>query len=104
MKRLLAGAPHRAIDAARLASANDLVRRTLSQHGLMQDVGGSVMSGLPDAMLRHAGAAPAAAPLVPGASFTDERFTCDAGSREYLIYVPASATNGARGVVMMLHG
>lgn len=104
MKRLLAGAPHRAIDAARLASANDLVRRTLSQHGLMQDVGGSVMSGLPDSMLRHAGAAPAAATLVPGASFTDERFTCDAGSRDYLIYVPASATAGASGVVMMLHG
>lgn len=101
MKTLNLGAMRRAIkglrlDGARLADANALVERTLAQHGL--------------AMPGQSGPAPSAAPrarpdaIPQGASFTTERFTCKAGSREMMVYVPASAARGAEGLVLMLHG
>lgn len=40
--------------------------------------------------------------LMPaGAEFRNDTFTCSAGSRTY---IPASASQGVAGVVMMLHG
>ena len=39
-----------------------------------------------------------------GAALTRDVFACAAGSREYRLYVPASAAAGAEGLVMMLHG
>lgn len=130
------------MDDARLAAANDLVRRTLAQHGLMpgedgaptlphavgptlpglsSGTGGPMLSalssGLPAGLLSSGqlpGQLPGqfpgltrarpAAPLAPGASFQPERFSCEAGARDAMIYVPASAAGAPRGLVMMLHG
>ena len=108
--------------AAQLAAANDLVTRTLAQHGLSGSLpGGSLPgsggaqgampSGLSSAMssmmakLQTPGGATAAPPpLLDGASFDESSFTCAAGTRRYLTYVPASAAEGLTGVVVMLHG
>ncbi|WP_136684813.1 extracellular catalytic domain type 1 short-chain-length polyhydroxyalkanoate depolymerase [Falsirhodobacter xinxiangensis] len=101
MKKFSAGAMRLTIHDARLASANDLVRRTLAQHGLAP--GGSISAPMPNLSPRKSPAAPAAL-IAPGASFEQARFTCDAGSRSYMTYVPASAKDGAAGLLMMLHG
>ncbi|MGY3437481.1 MULTISPECIES: extracellular catalytic domain type 1 short-chain-length polyhydroxyalkanoate depolymerase [unclassified Marinovum] len=104
--------------AKRLAAANDLVQRTLAQNGLLPGSGplpsGAMQPGLPslDALLAGLGvpgsglSGPAAptAPLPDGAAFRSDRFTCAAGSRNYRTYVPASATEGVTGIVVMLHG
>lgn len=39
-----------------------------------------------------------------GAQFLARSFTCPAGSRSYRLYVPASAPDRPRGLVVMLHG
>jgi poly(hydroxyalkanoate) depolymerase family esterase len=84
-----------------LSSAQDLVNRTLAQHGLNQGASGSpnladMLSGL------HPAAAPSAIP--EGANFTEDSFTCAAGTRRYRVYVPAMAQQGATGLIVMLHG
>ncbi|WP_423207535.1 PHB depolymerase family esterase [Paracoccus yeei] len=88
------GTLRQAMDTLRFEGANDLVQRTLSQHGL--------------AMPLPASGSPAEAPtsdaLASGASFTADRFACTAGTRDYLTYVPASAAQGTQGLVLMLHG
>ncbi|WOS62436.1 extracellular catalytic domain type 1 short-chain-length polyhydroxyalkanoate depolymerase [Sinorhizobium fredii] len=44
-------------------------------------------------------------PVIPeGAQFLARAFTCPAGSRSYRLYVPASAPDRPRGLVVMLHG
>lgn len=44
-------------------------------------------------------------PVMPdGAQFLARAFTCHAGSRSYRLYVPASAPDRPRGLVVMLHG
>ncbi|MFT3690879.1 alpha/beta hydrolase family esterase [Paenirhodobacter sp.] len=86
------------LGALRRAAASDLVRRTLAQHGLMPDDERSPLSPMADLLNRQA---PAPDVLPPGASLTTDRFTCAAGGRDYLTYVPASA---ATGLVVMLHG
>lgn len=43
-------------------------------------------------------------PLPEGASFLDRSHSCAAGARRYRLYVPASAGEGLRGLVVMLHG
>ena len=100
--------------AARLAAANDLVQRTLSQHGLLSGDSTQQQSlthtfplsgGLPNGFVNapgHYKATPA--PLRDGAAFRQEIFKCDAGSRAYRLYVPATASKGVTGIVMMLHG
>ena len=102
--------------AAQLASANDLVTRTLAQHGLtvgplagMPANGSSDMlnTSLPSLMARlHPSGRPVADTLdLPnGARFTEASFTCAAGTRDYRTYVPASAQDGVTGLVVMLHG
>lgn len=106
MKSLDLGALRQAIADARSGNPSDLVRRTLAQHGL--SAGGigpapanplSALSGLAG----KPGPVPTE-PLVPGARFDSGHFACDAGGRDYLKYVPASAANGAAGTIMMLHG
>lgn len=112
------GAWRKATGAARslrLSSAQELVTRTLARHGLVP--GGSAPEGatqkapggLPEALAamlarkpRAARAAPAENPA--GASFAAGSFTCAAGSRDYRLYVPASAQEGVTGLVVMLHG
>lgn len=109
----------------RLAAANDLVRRTLAQHGLMPGGGGAapqtaslseLSPQLPGGPLAGlvAGLAPglglpsrrpaAEAPVPQGAVFRRDVHTSAQGSRAYRTYVPASAAKGAAGVVVMLHG
>ncbi|WP_050525722.1 extracellular catalytic domain type 1 short-chain-length polyhydroxyalkanoate depolymerase [Pseudorhodobacter aquimaris] len=99
MKRFNAGAWRPAQADARLA-ANDLVARTLGQHGLLPPSGQGGLNGL----LAQLGGG-AAAPVLPeGAVFASDTFTCDAGSRAYRTYIPAPRSGGVTGVVVMLHG
>lgn len=114
MKLFDAGALRRATDGARLSAANDLVQRTLAQHGLVPPNGqGDMAGGLDMASLETMLArfnAPRISPGIPeilvpeGAEFRQESFTCAAGTRSFRTYVPASAANGTAGVVVMLHG
>ncbi|SFG37427.1 Esterase PHB depolymerase [Sulfitobacter dubius] len=114
MKLFNAGAKRRATPDARLIAANDLVQRTLAQHGLAAQAGPMDAADLPAmasisdlfAKLGAATPSPAAStPEIPaGASFLSDTFTCAAGSRSFRSYIPASATEGASGVVVMLHG
>ncbi len=114
MKSLNAGAPRRATDAARLSAANDLVQRTLAQHGLLAPQGPTGMEPLAamppfDGILSrlagsgHGRTAPRA-DLPQGAAFRQDTYACASGSRRFRTYVPASAAGGIKGVVVMLHG
>ncbi len=42
--------------------------------------------------------------LPEGASFTSQSFACSAGTRDFKLYVPASAAEKPRGLIVMLHG
>ncbi|MDS9470174.1 PHB depolymerase family esterase [Paracoccus sp. MBLB3053] len=108
MKPLDIGAMRRVLTDGRPIAANALVRRTPAQHGLMADGGEPValnsLSAMTDMLnwQMHPAPVPEALPL--GASFKTDRFTCQPGARDYLTYVPASASKGAKGLVLMLHG
>jgi poly(hydroxyalkanoate) depolymerase family esterase len=110
MKRFNAGAWRPALGEARLSAANDLVQRTLSQHGLMPQTtrtgleGGNTLPSLDGLLAQFGGAAKAMPPLPEGASFAQDTFACPAGSRMYRTYIPAPRSGGATGVVVMLHG
>jgi poly(hydroxyalkanoate) depolymerase family esterase len=86
---------------AQLSSANDLVNRTLAQHGLAPQSG-----GMPNGSDIFSHLKPTThAPDVPeGASFTENSFSCAAGARGYRTYIPKNAGNGVTGLVLMLHG
>jgi poly(hydroxyalkanoate) depolymerase family esterase len=43
-------------------------------------------------------------PMPEGAQFLARSFSCEEGTRNYKLYVPASAHNQPRGLVVMLHG
>ena len=121
MMNFKAGALRPAQDAAcpeALAAANDLVRRTLAQHGLWSEPGGAqtppaqpsletLMRGLAP-LSKGAGVGPRPAPrtleIVEGAAFRSETHSGRTGSRAYRHYVPASASEGVAGIVLMLHG
>ncbi|MCZ0960673.1 extracellular catalytic domain type 1 short-chain-length polyhydroxyalkanoate depolymerase [Paracoccus benzoatiresistens] len=100
MKPLDMGALRRAMDGLRLEGASDLVQRTLARHGLTMPGG---QAGF-EPPFTAPSAAPVSDSMPSGASFKADRFTCAAGSREYMTYVPASAPQGIRGMVLMLHG
>lgn len=114
MKLFNVGALRQATDSARLSAANDLVQRTLAQHGLAPQSGQAARQEMPsmpslESMLAkfavpssNAGQTDVAIPA--GAHFRSDKFTCPAGSRTYRTYIPASAAEGVTGVVMMLHG
>lgn len=114
MKKLNVGASRPAADTAWSSAAHELVRRTLAQHGLDQNAGAAIGDALPN-MVRldelkdrftspMTGRAARAVPSTPGARFDRTTFSCRAGSRDYLTYVPASAKDRVNGVIMMLHG
>lgn len=111
--------------------AQDLVRQTLSQHGLMpggpagagpaaeagaqsggQSVGAPFMqmmrgfgAGALGEMMSQGAGGGARITLPEGAQFLEETYSCAAGSRAYRMYIPASIGAGAaQAVVMMLHG
>lgn len=103
-------------DGARLTAANDLVRRTLAQHGLMPEAD-SVSAGFDanasapvnplaglSARLRTGGTGKTQERLVDGARFDTDSFTCGAGTRTFRTYVPSTAGEGITGLVVMLHG
>lgn len=103
--------PARASSAA--SYANDLVRRTLAQHGLAPTSEGTGALGPAGALqqgLHRPGqiaggvTSRSTTPLPDGASFMAETFSCTEGERRYLTYVPASAAEGLQGLVVMLHG
>lgn len=74
--------------------------RILRESRLPSGVFGSLQGvGLP-------GLAKEAPPAVvpDGAQFQARFFTCPAGSRSYRLYIPASAPDRPRGLVIMLHG
>lgn len=48
--------------------------------------------------------AAAEVPVPEGAAFRDLHYSCSAGARRYRLYVPASAGDGLRGMIVMLHG
>ncbi|MGB5863306.1 MAG: PHB depolymerase family esterase [Sulfitobacter sp.] len=114
MKLFNVGAMRPATDDARFAAASDLVQRTLAQHGLSGRGGQNALPhtfNMPslDGMLAQfsqpADSSGASKVDVPqGAQFHNDTFICDAGTRTFRTYVPASALDGAAGVVMMLHG
>ncbi len=91
--------------------ANDLVRRTLAQHGLASQAQDTVLApgkaGLTNprsARMNERAKLRSDAALPDGASFTAANFSCAEGERRYLIYVPASAQDGLEGLIVMLHG
>ena len=115
MKLFNVGALRQATDGARLSAANDLVQRTLAQHGLVpqsRQTAGHEMPGMPslESMLAKftgpIGNVTQTDLVIPaGAEFRSDTLTCPAGSRTYRTYIPASTAEGATtGVVMMLHG
>lgn len=115
MKTLIPRAFGTAATLARAGSAadyaNDLVRRTLAQHGLAVPPKDTVVAPR-KAGLKSPRSAPTAketkqrsAQGVPdGASFTSAQYSCAEGERRYLTYVPASAKDGLQGLIVMLHG
>lgn len=116
MKLFNVGAMRPAADDARLSAANDLVQRTLAQHGLLPGTDAAQPSkfqtgGLPGvdglmARLSQVGtpASSIKTGVPEGAQFLQDTYTCPAGSRMYRTYIPASADAGISGVIMMLHG
>lgn len=103
---------------AHILAANDLVQRTLAQHGLALPSNGEPIGVVPPSMPSMppmgnplAGFKPpfgkpsAQSIAVPdGAEFRQEQFTCAAGSRAYRTYIPSNAASGVTGIVVMLHG
>lgn len=114
MKLFNVGASRPATDAAWASAANDLVQRTLAQHGLVSPLGQGAQTNrvplpsLDDMLVKLSGptlrSGSAQNGIPDGAIFGDDTFTCASGSRSYRLYVPARASEGASGVVMMLHG
>lgn len=98
--------------SAHMAAANDLVQRTLAQHGLTSPLGGQGMgtNGLPgmDALKGlHVPSVNGMArdvAIPAGAAFRSATHTSPAGARSYRTYVPSTVGSGANGLVMMLHG
>ncbi len=111
MFKFNAGAKHPANADARLAAANDLVNRTLAQHGLIPSSSTSnAMPQMPDLMqmpsfasVTHWGGQTGQTGK-PAHGMATGTHSCAAGSRDYLVHIPTSAADGATGLVVMLHG
>lgn len=96
----------------RIEAAKDLVRRTISRHGLSAKTNGSaaplsdLMKGLNLAPALQDMPGQSAQPLgLPdGAVFRSETHSGRTGRRAYRHYVPSSAGEGLNGIVLMLHG
>ena len=102
--------------AKKLAAAQDLVKRTLAQHGLASSASASSAPnahGLMSLLQRvlptgdgtiTPGPTPRQVDMPDGAQFLSGTYQGKSGSRAYRTYVPASAEVGASAIVMMLHG
>jgi len=83
--------------------ATDLVHRTLARHGLAAAPAAAMPAGAAAPNIHTT--PPRGGPGHPeGARFAEDRFSCAEGERRYLTYVPATAPEGLRGLVLMLHG
>jgi len=89
------------------------VQKTLAQHGLASEPLATPPGDSPKARMNaglggrekpQTGRNRKAAALPDGATFTADEFSCDAGARRFLTYVPSTATEGLQGLVVMLHG
>ncbi|MGR3563905.1 MAG: extracellular catalytic domain type 1 short-chain-length polyhydroxyalkanoate depolymerase [Heliomarina sp.] len=113
MNDFTAGAMRRATESLRakgMSSANDLVQRTLAQHGLSggpaQKTGGSA-SSLPglDSLMAQFGRGNAEVDIPQDAEFRVDVFSGSTGSRQYRTYVPSTlGENPPEGIILMLHG
>lgn len=101
--------------AKRLTAAQDLVQRTLAQHGLAssqtvstpptaQGLSDLMQSFLPTGAAHPQGRATKTPDVPDGAQFLSAVHQSQSGRRAYRTYTPASANAGATGIVMMLHG
>ena len=122
MKKSDTGALRPVIDNARLsriAAANNLVRRTLAQHGLtpytVSGQGPSMYAAMPSLSAlaglqagfggrAKTNGAKSGGAMPDGGEFRQEQFDCEAGSRSFRTYVPSSAAGDVTGIVLMLHG
>lgn len=119
MKSFKLGALRRATNitqSKRFSAAHNLVRQTLSQHGLLPDVGigptgisSPAASPTVDTVFSDplAGFEPSVEPNLPGADgaqFRSGEFSCSSGARTFRTFVPSTATAGVTGIVVMLHG
>ncbi|HEX2218824.1 MAG TPA: PHB depolymerase family esterase [Gemmatimonadales bacterium] len=66
-------------------------------------MGGDALGSLPGITLPGARRS-SSPPLPDGARYLARSFTCAAGTRGYKLYIPASAGERPRGLVVMLHG
>ena len=98
--------------ANRLTAAQDLVQRTLAQHGLASTVPSSPtpnargLESLLQKVLPTGDDTTKQRPadLPDGAQFLHDTHHGKSGNRAYRTYVPASAEAGVSAIVMMLHG
>lgn len=113
MKFFNGGASRPANHHARLSAAQNLVQRTLAQHGLLPASGTAPDTAMSKTHLfnrwqEQAGGASSAPKksddLPSGAKLKQDTFNCHAGTRAFQTYVPASAQDGVTGVIVMLHG
>jgi poly(hydroxyalkanoate) depolymerase family esterase len=112
MKTLFPRAFGTAANLARASSAadyaNDLVRRTLAQHGLVPQAKDTVLvprnAGQRSAKTAKGAKLRSGTAMPDEATFTAANFSCTEGERRYLTYVPASAKDGLQGLIVMLHG
>lgn len=105
-------ATRRAPPDAGLSTADELMQRLMAQYGLAalgRSIDAADLSAMPsvnDPLSKHGAAtqSPAAIPNIPaGAEFSSNTFTCMAGGRDFRTYIPASATEGGSGLLVMLH-
>lgn len=93
-----------------LSAANDLVNRTLARHGLSGNGADANASqgALSQMMAKLQPKSGATALTIPeGATLAEDSFSCAAGTRRYLTYVPASVAKQGdqpQGLIVMLHG
>lgn len=101
--------------AERFIDAQDLVNRTLAQHGLsalptqssppaVQELGELLQQVLPKGRVDLRKPAPSRLEVPEGAQFLSAAHHGVSGARDYRTYVPASGREEASGIVMMLHG
>lgn len=62
------------------------------------------LGSLPGITLPGAARRSSPPPLPDGARYVARSFTCAAGTRDYKLYIPASAGERPRGLIVMLHG
>lgn len=101
-KLMLAGKPHDAADAL-LDKADDTASGRRLGAVVNQIRAAEALMMNPFSLSGHA--APSTPPVIPaGAQYLRRTHDCAAGSRDYMLYLPADHPKGPTGLVVMLHG